>query len=98
VDHAVRKVLKIEASVASILEVVDFRSESLFGQFKSGKVLIAKRILPDRDETLATLLHELAHFAGQDGAHSHIAFLEKLWKGVVGPLLDEKARVNAEKD
>lgn len=63
--------------------VVTFRSESLLGQFVDGRTLIARKCLDNFEECLATVLHEVAHRAGDDGDHAHIARVEQLWKGVV---------------
>ena len=65
------------------VEIVDFRSPTLAGQFKAGKIYLAKKLLSDADETLCTLIHEVAHQNGGDGDHGHIAQLERIWMGVV---------------
>lgn len=75
------------AEVAAVVPVGDvniatFRNKKLYGQFKNGEVLIAKNILSDYPETLATLIHEVAHKAGGDGEHAHIEEIERIWKTV----------------
>lgn len=69
------------------IDIVDFRSEDLMGQFKDGRLLLAKKHLGDANETLATLVHEAAHRGGAgDGDHSHIARVESIWKTIVAHL------------
>lgn len=68
------------------IEVVDFRSEDLMGQFKDGKILVAHKYLVDFDETLGILVHEVAHKGGDDGDKSHVDRIERIWKGIVSNL------------
>lgn len=75
-------------NLLSLVSVVEFRSPGLSGQFKDGKIFLANKILVDREDTLATLIHEIAHVNGGDGAHGHVSLLETLWKAVVGVLID----------
>lgn len=69
-------------TLASV-EVCDFRDPKILGQHKNGKSYISKAQLLDSEETLATLVHEVAHGAGGDGEHSHVATIEDIWKGIV---------------
>lgn len=68
--------------------VCDYRNPTLLGQFLSsnGQIRIAKKILQDRNETLATIVHEIAHKNGLDGEVSHIAAIENIWSKIVGAL------------
>lgn len=70
------------------LTIADFRSPTLQGQFNpnTGNVVLAKKLLQDPKELLVTLVHEVAHRAGGDGDHGHIAALEKLWGNIVADL------------
>ena len=70
------------------IDIVDFRSDDLMGQFKDGRYLVAKKLLSNRDETLATLVHEVAHEEGGDGEKGHVAALESIWSNIVGKLRD----------
>ena len=70
------------------IDIVDFKSDDLMGQHKDGRYLVAKKLLADRDELLATLIHEVAHDAGADGDHDHVAALESIWSNVVSKLRD----------
>lgn len=81
-ESAIELVNHVEPVTLDNVDVVDFRSETLLGQFKEGRCLLAKKHLEDADETLATLIHELAHRHGGDGEHSHVACMESIWKGV----------------
>lgn len=70
----------------SEVKVVDFRSENLEGQFKDGVVFIGKKHLENSARTLEILVHEVAHRAGADGDHSHVARIERIWSGIVTKL------------
>lgn len=93
IDLGVKLIQNVEGFPSGLMElihVVDFQSDTLLGQFKEGSIFLAKKILSDREETVATLVHELAHFGGGDGAYGHVALMERLWKGVIKSLLDGK--------
>lgn len=66
-----------------LIDIVEFRSSTMRGQFKNGRILIASRLLADRDELLATLIHEFAHRCGQDGKKDHVAEIEDIWRDIV---------------
>jgi hypothetical protein len=70
------------------VDVVDFRSETIIGMFKGGRILLAKNKLSDRDLTLETVVHEVAHRNGGDGEHQHVATIEKIWSKIVSNLRD----------
>lgn len=65
------------------VDVVDFRSPNIEGMYKDGRILIAKRMLENRRETLAIIVHEVAHRQGHDGDKSHVAEIERIWAGIV---------------
>lgn len=68
----------------SEIDVVDFRSNEVMGLFKQGRIQLAKRLAADRDETLASLVHEAAHALGPgDGEAQHVALIEKMWTRIV---------------
>jgi hypothetical protein len=69
------------------VDVCDFRSESLLGQFKGRRILLARRIVNDAKETLSTLVHEVAHRHGRDGDKGHVEAIEDLWSAIVANLL-----------
>jgi len=75
------------------IDIVDFRSAGKKGMFKRGengekdRIQLAKNRLGDRRETLATLVHEVSHKAGDDGWTSHVAQMETIWSGIVQALL-----------
>lgn len=86
-EEAVELVNVAEPVKLDEIDIVDFRSEDLLGQFKDRRILLAKKNLADPNETLATLIHEAAHRGGAgDGDHSHIARVETIWKKIVGHL------------
>lgn len=65
------------------VDIVSFRSPTLEGQFKDGRILIARRILASRQETLAVVVHEVAHRNGIDGDKGHVAEIERIWAEIV---------------
>ena len=75
------------ASVAlTDVDVVDFHSDNIMGQFKAGRVLVARRVLDNTMDTLMVLVHEYAHRGGGDGDKDHIAGVENIWKTIVAGL------------
>lgn len=74
-----------------IVDVVEFRSPTLMGQFKNGRLLIAARLLDDSDELLATLVHEYSHHNGGDGEKNHVMAIENLWRDIVKTLRASKS-------
>jgi hypothetical protein len=65
------------------LTIVDFGDAALDGLFKSGSIQVAKRLLTDYEEFLATLVHEVAHAAGGDGSVGHERAEGKLFSRIV---------------
>lgn len=88
VENAIRLAKHGAEVELSIVDVVDFRSD-LMGQFKDGRIAIARKFLASPRETLATVVHELAHRAGGDGDHKHVAAMEEIWSKIVDALLVE---------
>lgn len=72
------------------VDVVKFRSANLLGQYKSGRIFLSKRILTAFKDTLATLVHEVAHHNGDDGEKGHMAALEAIWSDIVVKLLEAR--------
>ena len=73
------------------IDVVDFRSESLMGMFKrdsagNERVLIAKKHLGSRKETLRILVHEVSHREGGDGDKGHVERIENIWSVIADRL------------
>lgn len=67
-------------------EICDFRDAGLMGLFLDGRILLAKRVLSDRYETMQTLVHEVAHKAGGDGEKGHVEEIERIWSNIVKKL------------
>ena len=65
------------------IDIVDFRSPNLLGQFKEGRSLISSKILSNFGETLRTLVHEVAHQHGGDGDKGHVDEIEETWTAIV---------------
>lgn len=74
---------EVEPITLDYVDIVDFRSPTLLGMYKEHRVLLAKKHLQNKQETLATLIHEVAHRGGGDGDKGHIENLERIWSGVV---------------
>lgn len=72
-----------EGCTLDLVDVVDFRSEKLRGQFKDDRILLAACVVADRDQCLATLIHEFAHRKGGDGEKAHVAEIEATWRDIV---------------
>jgi len=68
------------------IDVVDFRSEGLLGMFEKGgageRVLLAKKILASRKDTLKVLVHEVSHRQGGDGDKGHVQRIENIWSTI----------------
>lgn len=75
-----------EALALDDIEVADFRSDDLMGQFSGGKITVAYKYLADPDETLRILVHEVAHRQGSDGDKGHVFRIEDIWKRIVANL------------
>ena len=71
------------------VDVNDFKDEALRGMFKDGRILLAKKILTDRNLCLRVLVHEVAHRAGGDGEKSHVQNIERIWAGIVANLMSK---------
>lgn len=73
-------------TVEDRLTVVDFGDDKLDGLFKGGAIQIAKRLLADEEELLATVVHEVAHAAGGDGSVGHERAEGKLFARIISKL------------
>lgn len=79
-----------EAGVTLALDsvsVVLFRSPDLCGLYKDGAVKLARKRLLPMKTCLLTLVHEVSHRAGSDGAYNHIDAVEQLWSDIVENLM-----------
>lgn len=70
------------------VRVVDFRDSKTLGLFEPGMngsvtISLARSKLADRRETLATLIHEVAHRFGTDGDKTHLDAIENIWADIV---------------
>jgi len=72
-----------------MVDVTDFRDNGIQGMFKDGRVLVAKRELAGRAETLLVLVHEFAHktSADTDGSKQHVAEIERIWCAITTHLM-----------
>lgn len=83
---ALVEIVRPDVRLLDLVDVVTFRSPTLLGQYKDGRILLAQNKLHDGDETLATLVHEFAHAHGGDGEKGHVAAIEHLWRDIVKTL------------
>lgn len=81
----------VPAFSLAMVDVVDFHSDEIVGQFTQDdqRVLCAKRMLADFDQTLITLVHEVSHFAGGDGSRAHIEAHDAIWVRIVNRLREK---------
>jgi len=89
-ESAIDLVSVVEKISLNDVDVVDFRSANIVGMFKGGRVLLAKSKLTDANLTLETMVHEVAHNFGGDGAHDHVSAIERIWSGIVAHLRSGK--------
>ena len=75
----VRSVRDFEQSIS----VVDFYGEKTLGVYRSTDIRLAKRLLDNRKELIATLVHEVAHREGSDGAVGHEREIESIFSDIV---------------
>lgn len=68
--------------------IVDFQSDRLYGCVVGLEVRLARKILTDREETLATLVHEVAHLSpgALDGTKAHSSRIETLFARIITQL------------
>ena len=79
------------------LKIVDFVSDNMLGRHTKkascsgmGEVLLARKILTNFQTTLKTLIHEVAHRRGTDGAEEHYDAMEACWADIVTTLMVDK--------
>jgi len=86
-EEAITLVNAAESATLLDIDVVDFRSSNILGMFKDGRVSLAKNKLLDKELSLETLVHEVAHRNGkEDGSPLHVATIEKIWSKIVSNL------------
>lgn len=74
-----------------LVDVVEFRSETIDGMFspgKGGRISLAARVVADAGECLATMIHEVAHRRGGDGDKGHVAAIEAMWASIAVKLME----------
>jgi hypothetical protein len=86
--------LLADAGVAVTLadvDVTDFRDEGILGMFKDGRVLVAKKTLANRSESLLVVIHEVAHKTSRagDGSKGHVEEIERIWCAVTTHLMSK---------
>ena len=93
IERALFLVNAVEPVTINDVEIVDFRDEKLRGIFRgdNGRILLARKIVGDRDLSLRVLVHEVAHREGGDGEKGHVANIERIWSGIVANLTNRTA-------
>jgi hypothetical protein len=93
VERAIFLVNGVTTVSINDIDVATFRDPKLHGMFNTatGRILLAKSTLADRDFTLLVLVHEVAHQSGGDGNKDHIDRMQGLWSGIVARLSDRPA-------
>ena len=71
------------STVEDRLNIVDFGDENIEGLFEGGQIKLARHILVDFENTLATLVHEVAHSQGGDGSVGHERAEGKLFARII---------------
>jgi hypothetical protein len=85
-QRAIALVGKVAPVTMLDVNVADFRDPKIQGLWRgsSARIEIAKRMLTDRKETLATIVHETAHkLGGGDGEKDHVSHIEGIWSAIV---------------
>ncbi len=68
---AISLVSQYESVDLNRVHVVDFRTKRLLGMYRGGDVFLDRRVLADRYNLIATLVHEVCHKYGIDGSQIH---------------------------
>lgn len=83
---AYNKTNKFEPTNLNNIYVVDFYRETICGSYYYDggvHINIAKKILTDRAELIATLVHEVSHKYGADHSQSHRAACERIFSNII---------------
>lgn len=83
INRALDLINPVEAVTLDSVDVTDFRDDNIRGMFRDGRILLARKILSDRNLTLRVMVHEVAHRAGGDGEKAHVSNIERIWSGIV---------------
>jgi hypothetical protein len=68
------------------VNIVDFHGQSVLGTYRAGDISVAKKVLPDRSQLIATIVHEIAHRKGTDGSVEHRNECERLFGDIIHKL------------
>jgi hypothetical protein len=85
VTWAIRKVYAAVKFNVSLLQIVDFTAKNIFGCYNvgTGAIRLAKSIINNPHELVATLVHEAAHKYGGDGSGEHRLAIERIFATIV---------------
>ena len=68
------------------INIVDFYGEHVLGAYKLGDISISKKVVLDRPQLIAIIIHEIAHRAGLDGEVNHRNEEERLFGNLITEL------------
>jgi len=81
---------------AEHVRVAVFRDPHIQGLWAAPDILVARRVLADKDQTLLVLVHEAAHReGGDDGRKEHVDNVEEIWSRIVRALRRERVQAAA---
>lgn len=77
------QVLQLGTDLIEAVQVVEFHGEAICGATNGQTIRLARRLLSDRAELVATLVHEVAHRFGTDGSAEHREAIERIFGKMV---------------
>lgn len=89
---AVNLASTVEPIKMSNVSVVDFTGNKLWGKYETetGKIFLSSKVLLERKDLIATVIHEACHKYGLDGEISHRDAVEDRMGRLVVSLFDQK--------
>jgi hypothetical protein len=70
-ETSIKMIEKAEYSISlDMIDVVNYKDESMLGQWVNGKIRLAQKVLNKPETTLEVLVHEFCHSFGTDGEKS----------------------------
>lgn len=75
------------------LKIVDFNATGLHGLWEAGVLSVARSELDSRQSFVATLIHEMCHDKGGDGAKGHIEAMEDVFSFLIHEFMSLGSRL-----
>lgn len=89
-DRSIRLVQSALPSWSPHIRVADFRTAEVHGYYEAeenNRITLARHVLDEFEDTLITLVHEVAHVSGTDGSLDHnetqLALMARIVRGLV---------------